>query len=65
MEKYYIQIAGWIVGICGGLLIVCGGLISFIFRRHVKENDRCAEKNGEDHIIIHKRIDEFLLKKNK
>lgn len=57
MGQIYIQIAGWIVGVVGVIITLCGILISYIFKRHVTENDRCQKENRSDHIRIHKRID--------
>lgn len=54
------KIAGWLLGIIGSLLLLGGGLITYIFKRHVKENDCCEIKNREDHNRIHGRIDKIL-----
>jgi hypothetical protein len=60
-----VQIAGWIVGFVGALITLCGGLVSYIFKRHIGENDLCAENNRKDHIRIHARIDTLYAGKKK
>lgn len=48
------RIAGWLLGIVGSLLLLGGGLVTYIFTRHVRENDCCSIKNREDHREIYK-----------
>ena len=52
-----IKVAGWLIGIVGSLLVFCGGLASYIFNRHVRDNDVQFANNREDHRVIHERID--------
>ena len=54
------KIAGWLLGVIGSLLLCGGGLITYIFKRHVKDNDCCTTKNREDHNRIHERIDKIM-----
>jgi len=43
------KIISLLLGIIGSLLLLGGGLITYIFTRHVKDNDCMFKKNREDH----------------
>lgn len=58
-----VKIVSFLFGVIGSLLLFGGGLISYIYRRHVQENDKANERNRQDHIRIHERIDGIKEKK--
>ena len=53
-----LSIIGWIISFVGAVIIVCGALVSYIFTRHVRDNDMQFENNRDDHKKIFDRLDE-------
>lgn len=58
-EAYLGKLVGWLIGIIGGFISVFGILATYIFKRHVSENDTLFAQNREDHIRCKEECREF------
>jgi len=54
-----LSLVGWIISFVGAIIILCGALVSYIFTRHVRDNDRQFSENRDDHKRIFCRIDDM------
>ena len=50
------QIIGYLLGVIGSLLLFGGGLITYIFTRHVHDNDCQFSQNTRDHERFNDRL---------
>ncbi len=44
-----IQIVGVLVSIVSFVIALCGYLISYIYKKHIQDNNRMFRENREDH----------------
>lgn len=55
-QEIYIKIMVYLMGFIGSLLLFSGGIVAYVFKRHVRENDKAFDQNREDHRDIYNQL---------